>query len=229
MTHGVDEYYFFRIYCEKKNINLQYCDALIDFLKNHEGIYEPQDVSFPVLDKFLTYWFIRVYLNYNQKTVDEIINLVGEFIRWNCLSYSIEDIDKLNDIKKDLVHVMLISDKVPDLKTKINLPKILFADNYWAKQFELDFKGNGEYITSWFAFQNSNANSDVLIKVKTKETFQMDGDICLLTSIGIKDEIVRLELFREKKASKWNLVNIGLVYPKRAISHILGSKLHTVE
>lgn len=100
MAHSIDEYWIFRNYCEKKNINLRYCDALIDFLKNHEGIYEPQDVSFPVLDKFLTYWFIRVYLNYNEKTVDEIINLVGEFIRWNRSSYSIEYIDKLNDIKK---------------------------------------------------------------------------------------------------------------------------------
>lgn len=67
MAHSIDEYWIFRNYCEKKNINLRYCDALIDFLKNHEGIYEPQDVSFPVLDKFLTYWFIRVYLNYNEK------------------------------------------------------------------------------------------------------------------------------------------------------------------
>lgn len=54
MAHSVDKYWNFRNYCEKKNINLRYCDALIDFLKKHEGIYEPQDVSFYVLDKFLS-------------------------------------------------------------------------------------------------------------------------------------------------------------------------------
>ena len=221
-SKDIQGYLSFFCHCETENINLKYCGDMIGFFKDHEGIEEPQKISFSVLDKFLTYWFIRVYLDYDKNTVAEITNLVREFIKW-CPSGGIDKkTGVLDDIKKELIHTMSISNKLSNSKKEIRLPQFKFSNNYWAELFKEDFAGNSDYVTSWFTLHDC-AGLDALVKIRTKEIFETNGnDMRVLRSAGIKNEIIRLELYRETDKDVWRLVNIGLVYPRRAAPHILG-------
>ena len=80
----------------KPLINIDYIYVLYKYLFLHEQIYQLIEITKDYIEKFIVYWFPRVYLDYTTKEIQEIVRNTRIYIEWCLDKTNNDDIKNIN-------------------------------------------------------------------------------------------------------------------------------------
>ncbi len=206
----------------KPLINIDYIHVLYKYLFLHEQIYQLIEITKDHIEKFIVYWFPRVYLDYTTKEIQEIVRNTRIYIEWCLDKTNNDDIKNINFnvLEAELLKIQKKSSKVALIKTKIDRPKVMGKRSIWLEPEE-EIQQECEIVSSWFQFIEINSDICILKNIKNNNIYYID-EINQIKEIGLEDEIITLELYRGKKSDKfWRITNIGLIYSRKAKKYLL--------
>ena len=177
--------------------NEDFLDILYKYLTVYEGIHNIDDITTQHIEKFIVYWYPRVFLDY---TEDDIRNIVRQSEKYmsrvhngNMNNYKKEM--NFRDLEEELVRIQQISTQISSIKSKINVPHIKGGNSIWNKTDKTEGKDGQIYP---------------IVK---------DNPI---RNLFLKDEVITLEIYKEWDVETyWKVINIGLIYSPRAIKNLL--------
>lgn len=150
------------------------------------------------IEKFIVYWFPRVYLDYTTKEIQEIVRNTRIYIEWCLDKTNNDDIKNINFnvLEAELLKIQKKSSKIALIKTKIDRPKVMGKRSIWLESEE-EIQQGCEIVSSWFQFIEINSDICILKNIKNNNIYYID-EMNQIKEIGLEDEIITLELYREK-------------------------------
>lgn len=200
---------------ESNSISVNFSYILFKYLFLHVGIKNLEGIEGEVLEKFLVYWFPRVYMNASEEEIREVISQTKVLIQaWPIkANFTSEYFDELEE---ELLRIRGMSLKISRVRQTINRLRIKGGKNIWIKEDK-----KSEMISAYFTYPKDCPKGSVVVNIKNNKAYLLKNKE-LLETIGMRNEIIRLEICKTSEHERgWEIINIGLIYSEKCKKFIL--------